>query len=114
MLSLLQIRNFTIIECLDLELAPGFTAITGETGAGKSMLVDALSLLVGGRADTGSIRAGCVKAELTAVFEPADGSVPCVADNVSQGWTLLAVQLMLAAVPFVIVYCWLIGVNGPP
>jgi DNA repair protein RecN (Recombination protein N) len=59
MLSLLQIRNFTIIESLDLELDQGFSAITGETGAGKSILVDALGLLLGGRADTGTIRSGC-------------------------------------------------------
>jgi len=74
MLSLLQIRNFTIIESLDLELGPGFTAITGETGAGKSILVDALSLLLGSRADTGAIRSGCEKAELTAVFELEENS----------------------------------------
>jgi len=69
MLSLLQIRNFAIIESLDLELSQGFTAITGETGAGKSILVDALGLLMGGRADTGAIRAECDKAELTAEFD---------------------------------------------
>jgi DNA repair protein RecN (Recombination protein N) len=69
MLNLLQIRNFAIIESLDLELGQGFTAITGETGAGKSIMVDALALLMGGRADTGAIRAGCEKAELTAEFE---------------------------------------------
>ncbi len=72
MLSLLQIRNFTIIESLDLELARGFTAITGETGAGKSILVDALGLLLGGRADSSSIRSGCDKAELSAEFELAE------------------------------------------
>ena len=74
MLSLLQIRNFTIVESLDLELGPGFTAITGETGAGKSILVDALSLLLGSRADTGAIRSDCEKAELTAVFELEENS----------------------------------------
>jgi DNA repair protein RecN (Recombination protein N) len=72
MLSLLQIRNFTIIESLDLELGCGFTAITGETGAGKSILVDALGLLLGGRADSSSIRSGCDKAELSAEFELGD------------------------------------------
>ena len=73
MLSLLQIRNFTIIESLDLELGRGFTSITGETGAGKSILVDALGLLTGGRADTSAIRAGCDKAELTAEFSLEPG-----------------------------------------
>jgi DNA repair protein RecN (Recombination protein N) len=72
MLSLLQIRNFTIIESLDLELGRGFTAITGETGAGKSILVEALGLLLGGRADNSSIRSGCDKAELSAEFELAN------------------------------------------
>jgi len=71
-LTLLQIRNFAIVENLDLEMGPGFTAITGETGAGKSILVDALSLLIGSRADTGAIRTGCEKAELTAEFELDD------------------------------------------
>ena len=47
MLSFLQIRNFTIVEALDLDFTGGFTAITGETGAGKSILVDALGLLKG-------------------------------------------------------------------
>jgi len=68
MLSFLQIRNFTIVESLDLEFKGGFTAITGETGAGKSILVDALGLLKGNRADTGSIRTGADRAELSAEF----------------------------------------------
>jgi DNA repair protein RecN (Recombination protein N) len=68
MLSFLQIRNFTIVEALDLEFKGGFTAITGETGAGKSILVGALGLLIGNRADTDSIRAGADRAELTAEF----------------------------------------------
>lgn len=69
MLSLLQIRNFAIIDDLEIELGSGFTAITGETGAGKSILVDALGLLLGSRADSTAIRSGCDKAELSAEFE---------------------------------------------
>jgi DNA repair protein RecN (Recombination protein N) len=74
MLAFLQIRDFAIIESLDLEFRSGFTCITGETGAGKSILVDALGLLVGNRADTGAIRQGCDKAELSAEFELKEGS----------------------------------------
>ncbi|MEJ8566564.1 DNA repair protein RecN [Elongatibacter sediminis] len=74
MLTLLHIRDFAIIENLELETGAGFTAITGETGAGKSMLVDALGLLLGGRADSGSVRSGCDKAELIAEFELGDDS----------------------------------------
>lgn len=74
MLSFLQIRNFAIVEALDLEFSGGFTVITGETGAGKSILVDALGLLRGNRADTAAIRAGAGKAELTAEFELKEGS----------------------------------------
>jgi len=74
MLSFLQIRNFTIVESLDLEFKGGFTAITGETGAGKSILVDALGLLKGNRADTSSIRSGADRAELSAEFELQESS----------------------------------------
>ncbi|MFB3077520.1 MAG: AAA family ATPase, partial [Lysobacterales bacterium] len=74
MLSYLQIRDFAIVAVLDLEFSGGFTAITGETGAGKSILVDALGLLKGNRADTAAIRAGATKAELNAEFELAEGS----------------------------------------
>ncbi len=74
MLNFLQIRNFAIVEALDLEFSTGFTAITGETGAGKSIIVDALGLLKGKRADTGAIRAGASKAELSAEFELAEDS----------------------------------------
>jgi DNA repair protein RecN (Recombination protein N) len=74
MLSFLQIRNFAIVESLDLEFSDGFTAITGETGAGKSILVDALGLLRGNRADIAAIRAGASKAELNAEFELEEGN----------------------------------------
>jgi DNA repair protein RecN (Recombination protein N) len=69
MLTHLQIRDFAIVEAVELELAPGFTALTGETGAGKSILVDALLLAVGGRADSGVIRHGAERAEVSATFD---------------------------------------------
>jgi DNA repair protein RecN (Recombination protein N) len=52
------IRNLGVIESAQLELKPGFTALTGETGAGKTMVLNALSLLLGGRADSSSVRTG--------------------------------------------------------
>ena len=74
MLRFLQIRDYAIVDSLDLEVAAGFTCITGETGAGKSILVGALGLLCGARADTASIRAGADRAELSAEFvlQPTD------------------------------------------
>jgi DNA repair protein RecN (Recombination protein N) len=74
MLNFLQIRDYAIIDQLDLELRSGFTCITGETGAGKSILVGALGLLCGDRADTAAIRQGATRAELNAGFELAEGS----------------------------------------
>ena len=69
MLSHLQIRDFAIVEAVEVELGTGFTALTGETGAGKSILVDALLLAVGGRADSGAVRHGAERAEVTASFD---------------------------------------------
>ena len=69
MLRALSIRDYVIVERLDLELAAGFTALTGETGAGKSILVDALALALGGRADAGVVRAGAQRAEVSADFD---------------------------------------------
>jgi DNA repair protein RecN (Recombination protein N) len=71
MLTHLQIRDFAIVEAVELELQRGFTALTGETGAGKSILVDALLLAVGGRADSGAVRHGAERAEVTASFAVA-------------------------------------------
>jgi DNA repair protein RecN (Recombination protein N) len=68
MLSHLYIKNFAIIPSLALDFHQGFTAITGETGAGKSILVDALGLLLGARSDSQWVREGCASAELTAEF----------------------------------------------
>ncbi|HXW10217.1 MAG TPA: DNA repair protein RecN [Steroidobacteraceae bacterium] len=69
MLTHLQIRDFAIVEAVELEFARGFTVLTGETGAGKSILVDALMLAVGGRADSGAVRHGAERAEVSATFD---------------------------------------------
>src|SRR5260221_10947985 len=69
MLRALSIRDYVIVDRLDLELSPGFTALTGETGAGKSILVDALALALGGRADAAVVRAGSQRAEVSADFD---------------------------------------------
>lgn len=73
MLRSLAIRNFTIIDSLELEFDDGFGAITGETGAGKSILIDALSQLLGDRAESGLVAEGADRSDLTATFDlPAD------------------------------------------
>ncbi|MCU7849872.1 MAG: DNA repair protein RecN [Candidatus Thiodiazotropha sp. (ex Lucinoma kastoroae)] len=69
MLIQLQIRNLAIVSSMELELLDGLSALTGETGAGKSILIDALGLALGERADNGMIRAGSERAEVTAVFD---------------------------------------------
>jgi DNA repair protein RecN (Recombination protein N) len=72
MLRLLSIRNFVLVESLDIELEPGFSVLTGETGAGKSILLDALGLLLGDRFEVRQLRAGSERAELAAAFDVAD------------------------------------------
>jgi DNA repair protein RecN (Recombination protein N) len=67
-LTELRIRNFAIIEEVGLEFAEGFTVLTGETGAGKSILVDAVDLLIGGRGSADLIRTGAEEAEVSGVF----------------------------------------------
>ena len=71
MLIGLQIRDVVLIEALDLSIGPGLTALTGETGAGKSIILDALGLATGMRADSGLVRRGAAQAVSTAVFAPA-------------------------------------------
>ena len=68
MLTELRVRDFAIIDALNVEFQPGLNAITGETGAGKSILLDAISLLLGDRADAGLVRAGCERAQIEGVF----------------------------------------------
>jgi DNA repair protein RecN (Recombination protein N) len=72
MLSRLSIRNIVLIEALDLDFAGGLGVLTGETGAGKSILLDALGLVLGNRADSGLVRAGEERASVTASFEFAE------------------------------------------
>jgi DNA repair protein RecN (Recombination protein N) len=69
MLTRLEIRNYTLIDHLELDFGAGFSALTGETGAGKSILIDALGLLLGDRARPDLIRAGATRAELSAEFD---------------------------------------------
>src|SRR5215831_16073193 len=69
MLAELRIANFALIEQLNLQFQPGYTVLTGETGAGKSLLIDAIGLLVGGRASTDQIRSGEEEAILEAAFQ---------------------------------------------
>ncbi len=69
MLSELRIQNFAIIDRLDLQLAPYFNVITGETGAGKSIIIDAVDLMLGGRADPDFVRAGSEKATIEGVYK---------------------------------------------
>jgi DNA repair protein RecN (Recombination protein N) len=69
MLRLLSIRNFVVVDALDLELDRGFSVLTGETGAGKSILLDALALLLGDRFETRQLKPGADRAELAASFD---------------------------------------------
>jgi DNA repair protein RecN (Recombination protein N) len=74
MLTHIHIRNFAIVDEVDVEFDAGMTALTGETGAGKSILVDALGLVLGDRADGGIIRHGCDRAEISAGFDIGDNA----------------------------------------
>lgn len=75
MLQSLSIRDIVLIEALDLEFGSGLSVLTGETGAGKSILLDSLGLALGNRADSGLVRQDTQKAQVTASFDsPPEGS----------------------------------------
>lgn len=83
MLTALSIRDVVLIEALDLDFGAGLGALTGETGAGKSILLDALGLVLGARADSGLVRNGATQAVVTASFDlPGDhGAAALLAEN---------------------------------
>lgn len=70
MLRRLVLKDYAIVRELEVDLGPGFTVLTGETGAGKSILIDALQLTLGGRADARAVREGAARAEVVAEFDP--------------------------------------------
>jgi DNA repair protein RecN (Recombination protein N) len=76
MLRRLLIRDFAIVDALELDFPDGFGVLTGETGAGKSILVDALALALGERAEASDLRPGADRADVSAAFELAEGSAP--------------------------------------
>ncbi|MGN6496576.1 MAG: AAA family ATPase, partial [Tsuneonella sp.] len=83
MLTQLSIRNIVLIEALDLAFQRGLGVLTGETGAGKSILLDALGLTLGARGDSGLVRAGAAQAVVTASFDPPadNAALAMLADN---------------------------------
>src|SRR3954464_11546389 len=72
MLRFLRIRNLAVIEAVEVEFESGFNVLTGETGAGKSILVEAVGLLLGARASADLVRTGEAQATIEAIFEDAD------------------------------------------
>jgi DNA repair protein RecN (Recombination protein N) len=78
MLRSIQIRDFAIIDALELDVGPGMTVLTGETGAGKSILIDALLIALGGRGGSEVVRHGAARAEVTATFS-IDGNTAAAA-----------------------------------
>ena len=81
MLELLHIENIAVIETADIAFQPGFNALTGETGAGKSIVIDAMGAVLGGRASRELIRTGVPKAFVSAVFSHVPADLPGLAEN---------------------------------
>lgn len=81
MLTTLNLKDFVIVDQLSLDLSSGFTVLTGETGAGKSILIDAIQLIRGGRGDADLVRQGCERANIIAEFSLADASRHWLEEN---------------------------------
>ena len=75
MLSFLHLRDFALIDELSLEFFPGMNVLTGETGAGKSILIGAINLILGERATSEQVRTGCSRAIIEAVFTTSEENV---------------------------------------
>ena len=84
-LKRIALRDFVIVATLDLELEAGFTVLTGETGAGKSILIDALQLATGARADVGLIREGAPRTDVSAEFDTPAALLPWLAEAGFEG-----------------------------
>ncbi len=95
MLQSLSIRDFIIVEALDLEFSSGFTTLTGETGAGKSILIDALSLALGERNDGDVIRAGAERADISATFLNNENAAIFLENNALQGASVLVLRRVI-------------------
>ncbi|HEY0418200.1 MAG TPA: AAA family ATPase, partial [Acetobacteraceae bacterium] len=81
MLRTLSIHDFVIVDAIELELGSGFTVFTGETGAGKSILIDALALALGGRGDASVVREGASRADISAEFATSAEAEAWLATN---------------------------------
>ncbi|MSP62039.1 MAG: DNA repair protein RecN [Myxococcales bacterium] len=84
MLTHLRIRDFALLDEVELDLGPGFNVLTGETGAGKSLLVDAVALLRGGRGSADVVRAGAEEARIEAVFEPTGSAARSLGERLER------------------------------
>ncbi|MDU5054882.1 MAG: DNA repair protein RecN [Sutterella wadsworthensis] len=81
MLQSLSLRDFVIVEALNLDVRRGFTVLTGETGAGKSILIDALGILLGGRADADVVREGAERTQIVGEFTPTEDITHWLVEN---------------------------------
>ena len=98
MLRSLYIRNVVLIDKLDLDFGGGLSVLTGETGAGKSILLDSLGLVLGNRAETGLIRSGEDKLSVTAIFDGQEGNTPLqnlLAENEIEGGSEIIIKRTL-------------------
>ncbi len=114
MLRQLNIQNLAVIESLEVEFQPGFNVLTGETGAGKSMLVEAVGLLMGDRASSDLVRTGEVQAAVQAVFEtPQGGSVVVRREVTAQGRSRAFVDgAQVSAAALKETTTWLVELHG--
>src|SRR5512144_1962777 len=95
MLRRLSLRDFVIVAELEVELDAGFSVLTGETGAGKSILVDALQLALGSRGDAGVVREGATRAEIGAEFDVPASLAEWLAESGFEGEADEAERLLL-------------------